>query len=148
MSRILFHRSLTFRLQSSHSFSTVAVCRATFQPTPSPPRLPQKEQEEFERLQKSSSGAFSSSRSPTSSPSTTSTSSQTPGALSLSQQVKIEILKEQALHPDARAKLNPEFEGERNPRTGESGGPKQDPLRWGSREGKGDWSYGGRVTDF
>lgn len=38
-----------------------------------------------------------------------------------------------------------EFEGDRNPRTGEIGGPKKEPLRWGSN---GDWSYNGRVTDF
>jgi hypothetical protein len=39
----------------------------------------------------------------------------------------------------------PEFEGDRNPKTGEVGGPKNEPLRWG---GDGDWSYNGRVTDF
>lgn len=39
----------------------------------------------------------------------------------------------------------PEFEGETNPRTGEVGGPKTEPLRWGSA---GDWSYNGKVTDF
>lgn len=35
-----------------------------------------------------------------------------------------------------------EFEGDRNPETGEVGGPKQDPLR------HGDYSFNGRVTDF
>ncbi|KAJ6440692.1 Extragenic suppressor of kinetochore protein 1 [Purpureocillium lavendulum] len=39
----------------------------------------------------------------------------------------------------------PEFEGDVNPKTGEVGGPKNEPLRWG---GGGDWSYNGRVTDF
>ncbi|KAL2160724.1 hypothetical protein VTH06DRAFT_921, partial [Thermothelomyces fergusii] len=39
----------------------------------------------------------------------------------------------------------PEFEGDRNPVTGEIGGPKNEPLRWGSQ---GDWSFNGRVTDF
>ena len=39
----------------------------------------------------------------------------------------------------------PEFEGEVNPKTGEVGGPKNDPLRWGAG---GDWSYNGRTTDF
>ncbi|KAG8160499.1 hypothetical protein KVR01_010035 [Diaporthe batatas] len=39
----------------------------------------------------------------------------------------------------------PEFDGDKNPRTGEVGGPKTEPLRWGSA---GDWSYNGRVTDF
>lgn len=41
--------------------------------------------------------------------------------------------------------MKPEFEGETNPKTGEVGGPKNEPLRWGH---EGDWSYNGRVTDF
>jgi len=49
------------------------------------------------------------------------------------------------LHPDIRRGVKPEFEGERNPKTGEVGGPKNEPLRWG---GGVDWSYNGRVTDF
>lgn len=49
------------------------------------------------------------------------------------------------LHPDVRRGAHPEFEGDRNPRTGEVGGPKNEPLRWG---GEVDWSYNGRVTDF
>lgn len=36
----------------------------------------------------------------------------------------------------------PEFVGDTNPKTGEVGGPKQDPLR------HGDYSFNGRVTDF
>ena len=40
-------------------------------------------------------------------------------------------------------KTIPEFEGDVNPKTGERGGPKQDPLRHGT-----DWSFNGRVTDF
>ena len=47
------------------------------------------------------------------------------------------------LHPHVRRGAKPEFEGDTNPKTGEVGGPKNDPLRWG-----GDWSYNGRVTDF
>jgi hypothetical protein len=39
----------------------------------------------------------------------------------------------------------PEFEGDKNPKTGEVGGPKNEPLRWGAA---GDYSYNGRVTDF
>lgn len=49
------------------------------------------------------------------------------------------------LHPDIRRGVQPEFEGDRNPKTGEVGGPKNEPLRWG---GGVDWSYNGRVTDF
>lgn len=47
------------------------------------------------------------------------------------------------LHPNVRRGAPPEFEGDTNPKTGEVGGPKNDPLRW-----SGDWSYNGRVTDF
>jgi hypothetical protein len=46
------------------------------------------------------------------------------------------------VHPAARAPLAPEFEGDVHPVTGEQGGPKREPLR------HGDWSYGGRATDF
>ena len=49
------------------------------------------------------------------------------------------------LHPDIRRGAQPEFEGKKNPKTGEIGGPKNEPLRWG---GNVDWSYNGRVTDF
>jgi hypothetical protein len=54
-----------------------------------------------------------------------------------------EIKKGDEFHPNMRRGAPPEFEGEVNPKTGEVGGPKNDPLRW-----KGDWSYNGRVTDF
>ncbi|KAI8394189.1 uncharacterized protein BYT42DRAFT_553661 [Radiomyces spectabilis] len=47
-----------------------------------------------------------------------------------------------ALHDDARLQLEPEFEGNVNPKTGEVNGPKNEPLR------HGDWSFSGRVTDF
>lgn len=53
--------------------------------------------------------------------------------------------KGEELHPDTVMGVKPEFEGDKNPKTGEIGGPKNDPLRWGA---EGDWSYSGRVTDF
>lgn len=53
--------------------------------------------------------------------------------------------KGEELHPNIRRGAQPEFDGERNPKTGETGGPKNEPLRWG---GQVDWSYNGRVTDF
>lgn len=56
-----------------------------------------------------------------------------------------EIKKGEDLHPNMRRGAPPEFEGDINPRTGEVGGPKNEPLRWG---GHVDWSYNGRVTDF
>jgi hypothetical protein len=56
--------------------------------------------------------------------------------------------KGEELHPDIRRGAKPEFEGDVNPVTGEVGGPKNEPLRWGSTGERGDWSYNGRVTDF
>lgn len=99
-----------------------------FKSGPAPPRLPKEEQEIFEELQRRSTGAF-----------TTPQVNQSPQA-----EAKVNSNGEE-LHPDAVKGVKPEFEGEKNPKTGEVGGPKNEPLRWGSG---GDWSYGGRVTDF
>ena len=93
---------------------------------PAPPRLPKEEQEIFEDLQRRSTGAFSTPR-----------VNQSPDSQ--------EAADGQQQHPDKVAGVKPEFEGEKNPKTGEVGGPKNEPLRWGA---EGDWSYGGRVTDF
>jgi hypothetical protein len=49
------------------------------------------------------------------------------------------------LHPNVRRGAQPEFEGDVNPKTGEVGGPKNEPLRWGAT---GEWTYNGRATDF
>ncbi|KAF9653990.1 hypothetical protein BDM02DRAFT_3062867, partial [Thelephora ganbajun] len=50
------------------------------------------------------------------------------------------------IHPDARTPIEPDYEGDVNPQTGERGGPKKEPVKkWGS---EGDWSHSGRVTDF
>lgn len=51
----------------------------------------------------------------------------------------------QELHPNVRRGAEPEFDGDTNPKTGEVGGPKNEPLRWGAA---GEWSYNGRTTDF
>lgn len=83
--------------------------------SPAPPRLPEREQAEFEAL--------------------------------------IREAQEKAARDVARGaeedpffqNAKPEFEGDVNPKTGETGGPKTEPLKWGS---KGDWSFNGRVTDF
>ena len=139
-----------------------------FGSSPSPPRLPKEEQELYEQLQQSSTGAFSTpSAKPTvvvnQSAGTTSDANlqqsprinQSPAtsADNISTEQKIENINAKVtargegeeLHPDIRRGARPEFEGDRNPRTGETGGPKNDPLRWG---GGVDWSYNGRVTDF
>ncbi|KAL2828517.1 hypothetical protein BDW59DRAFT_159720 [Aspergillus cavernicola] len=108
-----------------------------FRQGPAPPRLPEEEQKIFEQLQKQSTGAFST---PRAAPKV----NQSPNSEPEPAEVKANSDGEE-LHPDTRSGLQPEFEGEKNPKTGEVGGPKNEPLRWGAG---GDWSYGGRVTDF
>ncbi|CUM65802.1 uncharacterized protein PRCAT00003450001 [Priceomyces carsonii] len=103
---------------------------------PSPPKLPKEEQEEFEALQKVASSQIAiedyNDR--------IRKAGSTEGGASLSQeqpQMNSDIGGFQVL------KTIPEFEGDVNPKTGERGGPKQDPLKHSS-----DWSFNGRVTDF
>lgn len=88
---------------------------------PGPPRLPKDEQDEYERLQRESTGAFQTSHTASAEEVETSASE---------------------LHKDLRTGARPEFEGEKNPTTGEVGGPKNDPLR------HSEWTYNGRATDF
>ncbi|QRV94051.1 hypothetical protein RhiJN_22069 [Ceratobasidium sp. AG-Ba] len=86
---------------------------------PGPPPLPAAEQREFEELVRKA---------------------QTPAAVKPDSTVK----SGEELHPDARRPVPPQFTGDVNPLTGERGGPKREPVP----EGRNDWSYGGRVTDF
>ena len=163
MSRFLPPRFLL----PSRRFFTHSTRRTAFASGPAPPRLPPKEQEEFERLQKESTGAFSTPKSQvTANPSTSSTppeSSRSRPQINQSPALKLDkddidaaavnarvtaTGKGEELHPDIRRGAKPEFEGDRNPKTGEVGGPKNEPLRWGSTGDRGDWSYNGRVTDF
>lgn len=101
--------------------------------TPSPPKLPREEQEEFERLQKiaqSQDAIDEYNREIESDPT--------------KESLKSVILTKNdigSFSPEF-SKTIPEFEGDKNPKTGEIGGPKQDPLR------HGDYSFNGRVTDF
>lgn len=92
---------------------------------PGPPQLSHAEQKEFEALQAAASK-----------PSATPTQNASPDKLRQINQVDLDQ------HRDARKGPRKEFEGEVNPRTGETGGPKMDPFK----AGDGDWSYGGRVT--
>ncbi|KAH8904086.1 DUF1674-domain-containing protein [Coniochaeta sp. PMI_546] len=151
---------------SSRPFSS------TFDPAPAPPRLPAAQQAEFERLQREAEARLSTHTAVPLEPSsplqtsrhTTSPSSQppqaaqnTPGQQSAHQAAAAaqgggaeEVVLasadgEATFSGGIRKGAPPEFEGDRNPRTGEVGGPKNEPLRWG---GDGDWSYNGRVTDF
>ncbi|EPS45007.1 hypothetical protein H072_982 [Dactylellina haptotyla CBS 200.50] len=113
------------------TFATTPTHHSTsFKPSPSPPRLPKEDQEAYESLTKASLGAFSTSHNTSTTPET-----------------EAEILKLEAelgsQHKDLpKGGEKPLFEGEKNPVTGEVGGPKTDPLKYG------DWSFNGRVTDF
>lgn len=112
----------------------------------------------YEKLQQQSTGAFSTSRAPESPPSDAKSEAEADllGPQSRSEaDSMLEQLRERArlaakgdgeeLHPNVRRGAAPEFEGDVNPKTGEVGGPKNEPIRWGA---SGDWSYNGRVTDF
>ena len=159
------HRIPTFTRSLFHprALHTTSRRLKPFAASPAPPPLPKEEQNRFEALQRASTGAFSTPR-PTPSDSTTSTSqtSTAPAAsissrpqinqspASSSEELKLDATVEatgdgKELHPDVRRGAKPEFEGDINPKTGEMGGPKNEPLRWG---GGVDWSYNGRVTDF
>lgn len=152
----------TTRLASSSSSSFL-------QTGPSPPRLPPDQQAEFERLQRAAEAAFSShttipAAAEADSPLTTSRHVSTPSSSSValppsqSQEPQTQTQTQAQAAPlrvdsegagtfsgGLRQGAPPEFEGPTNPRTGEVGGPKNEPLRWGSA---GDWSFNGRVTDF
>ncbi|KAF2966015.1 hypothetical protein GQX73_g7538 [Xylaria multiplex] len=112
---------------------------STFQSGPSPPRLPPDEQAEFERLQRTANTqeGFNATSSPDFSSSTTTAASPETNPANAS--------VDAAQPVPLRKGAPPEFEGDVNPRTGEVGGPKNEPLRWGAG---GDYSFNGRVTDF
>ena len=102
---------------------------------PAPPRLPTHLQKEFEELQKRAATPLASKN-----------TSNTIDAASISSAFadkKNTTLNEGDVHPEMRRKPKPEFEGDSNPRTGEVGGPKNDPLGY-----EKEWTYGGRATDF
>lgn len=107
-----------------------------FGSTPSPPRLPEEEQKIFEELQKQSA-LHDMGVNP---------ESDSDGNMTANNAAAENMEDQEILHRDApRNRAKPEFEGERNPQTGEVGGPKNEPLKWGAQ---GDWSYNGRVSDF
>ncbi|KIX06400.1 uncharacterized protein Z518_04376 [Rhinocladiella mackenziei CBS 650.93] len=142
---------------------------------PSPPRLPKEEQEIFESLQRASTGAFSTPRTPARIHQSPDSSTSRVNDAELAIEARVEevqsgggenmtpVSEEQSplkgeydrmiearaqgeeLHPNVARGARPEFEGDINPKTGEIGGPKNEPLRWGA---EGEWSYNGRTTDF
>ncbi|KAI6815764.1 hypothetical protein KC332_g2937 [Hortaea werneckii] len=140
------------------TFTSRPAVQAGWGPQPSPPKLPKEEQEIFEKLQQQSTGAFSTPRArdePAEKAEGEVQTTEAAQAKSISADDMLEQLRERArlaakgdgeeLHPNVRRGAAPEFEGDTNPKTGEVGGPKNEPLRWGNT---GDWSYNGRVTDF
>lgn len=147
-------RHLSHRTPTRALTTTPPLLSSPFANSPAPPRLPKEEQEIFERLQKQSTGAFSTPKA--SEPAATSTSTSTSFSAA---DVRARINQSPAgnaeetrripegeeVHPNLRRGAPPEFEGDVNPKTGEVGGPKVEPLRWGAG---GDYSYNGRVTDF
>lgn len=158
--RPTFRHQLLIRA-ARHFSSTSAHLASPFASQPAPPPLPKEEQERFESLQRASTGAFSTPRATIAvnqSPASASAQSNerlpaqdanviednTNDVSFINARVKAEGHGEE-LHPHIRRGAKPEFEGDVNPLTGEVGGPKNEPLRWGHN---GDWSYDGRCTDF
>ncbi|KAF9876145.1 hypothetical protein CkaCkLH20_06591 [Colletotrichum karsti] len=154
MSRLLRLRPLTTLLTPLKP--TPSRLSSSFSRGPAPPRLPADQQAEFERLQRAASvsSAFQDYANPSASEATTAadntTTTETVAAEATPETNKpanptISSSDEDTMHPAYVRGAPAEFEGDVNPRTGEVGGPKREPLRWGSG---GDWSYNGRVTDF
>lgn len=106
---------------------------------PAPPRLSKEDQEEFERLQReaSTTNAFKeyNRKAEADAGIESDTTTDEPVLTKTDTTVTFNY------HPEYRH-VKPDFEGDKNPVTGEVGGPKQDPLR------HGDYSFNGRVTDF
>ncbi|KKA29680.1 hypothetical protein TD95_001349 [Thielaviopsis punctulata] len=120
---------------------------STLRPLPGPPRLPASEQAEFERLQRLAASALTN-------PNLAAALAEASGDASVAEGVDMTSVeasnaaKQQQENEDSGGIFRgakPEFEGDTNPKTGEVGGPKNEPLRWG---GNSDWSFNGRATDF
>ncbi|KAI5960187.1 uncharacterized protein KGF55_004910 [Candida pseudojiufengensis] len=110
-----------------------------------PPKLPEKEQKEFERLQNIAMSQIAiedyNDRV------AASLSSGDSGMQDIvDRPPTLETNKEEDnsdIGNFAYLKIIPEFEGDINPKTGERGGPKQDPLK-----GSDEWTFNGRTIDF
>ncbi|PHH85260.1 hypothetical protein CDD83_681 [Cordyceps sp. RAO-2017] len=124
MSRLLSLRRLPHARLSS-----------TFTARPAPPKLPADQQAEFERLQRAAAVSSAFQAPPPTDPARPAKQDPAAAADNDDDDVNRGLVRG----------APPEFKGDVNPKTGEVGGPKNEPLRWG---GKGDWSYNGRVTDF
>ncbi|ORY58550.1 uncharacterized protein BCR38DRAFT_74408 [Pseudomassariella vexata] len=137
--RHLARRSFLSRTSARLSSTT------PFSSFPAPPRLPADQQAEFERLQRSANTQEPITASMSDSPDVNFVEALGDVASrDASGNTQAATLGDVTNLP-LRKGAPPEFEGDTNPKTGEVGGPKNEPLRWGSG---GDWSYNGRVTDF
>ncbi|KAM0664796.1 hypothetical protein MY8738_005005 [Beauveria namnaoensis] len=142
LTRLPLRRISTTTTRAAAAAAATRRHASNFGASPSPPKLPAKEQAEFERLQRAAavSSAFQpaeAAAAAAAAPENTTQATSTTGAAA----TESELNEGGGLYRGAR----PEFDGDKNPRTGEVGGPKNEPLRWGSG---GDWSYNGKVTDF
>lgn len=102
---------------------------------PGPPRLPKEQQEEFEKLQ-----SIANSQIAIEEYNDQIAQQQAEGS---TQEPRAPIVNSE-IGSFSSLKLVPDFEGEVNPKTGERGGPKQEPLK----HTKDEWSFNGRVIDF
>ena len=102
---------------------------------PGPPRLPKEQQEEFEKLQ-----SIANSQIAIEEYNDQIAQQQAEGS---TQEPKAPIVNSE-IGSFSSLKLVPDCEGEVNPKTGERGGPKQEPLK----HTKDEWSFNGRVIDF
>ncbi|RCK67544.1 Succinate dehydrogenase assembly factor 4, mitochondrial [Candida viswanathii] len=106
-----------------------------------PPRLPKEEQEEFEKLQQIANSQIAIEE-------FNDQVNQANAAEQHREHHEFNNSKPPVVNTDigtfSSLKIIPEFEGNVNPRTGERGGPKQDPLK----HTKDEWSFNGRVIDF
>lgn len=109
--RLLSHPPNSCTCTSFRSFSSLPPRFGSFN-RPAPPSLPPQQQREFEELIRRQAA-------PASKP--------IDGTTHLSQPEEGEL----ELHPDYRARPKAKFEGDRNPETGEVGGPKNEPLQHG-----------------
>ncbi|KAK5734094.1 hypothetical protein LTR17_009222 [Elasticomyces elasticus] len=128
------------------AFTTIPAARSAWTPGPAPPRLPKEEQEIFDKLQEQSTGAFSQPKEAPAAQNNTKASAESdlldsappPNRLQqlkdmMEQRARVEAKGNgEELHPNVRRGAPPEFEGDVNPKTGEVGGPKNDPIRWGA----------------
>ncbi|CEP23002.1 unnamed protein product [Cyberlindnera jadinii] len=128
-------RLQTLRLARRVPLTSVRLysLKSDFTITPGPPKLPKEEQEEFERLQKIAASQIAIEEYNNSI-----SQEDDPTAAPYMDKAGVDI---GGFSPEYFRTI-PEFEGDVNPKTGEIGGPKQDPLK------HGDYSFNGRVTDF